>query len=64
MKPTFAENLALITVGLGWMLSIYGGLSQLGDPSPSASQSDIRAHEHLTLLLFLSGVFLLGYAFS
>ena len=62
LKPEFAANLSLILVGFGWLLLIYGVLSQLGDPAPYVPQSELQFQRHLSMAVFLAGVFLLGSA--
>ena len=71
MKPSHAANLALVLVVVGWLLSFYGALSQLGDPAPWVPRAEIEAHRHTSvvvlftgILVLLSAIWLSGYSFS
>jgi hypothetical protein len=71
MKPSHAANLSLALVILGWLLSTYGSLSQLGDPAPWVPRSEIEAHRHVSnvilvagIISLLSAIWLSGYAFT
>lgn len=71
MKATHAANLSLVLVVLGWLLSTYGSLSQLGDPAPWVPRSEIEAHRHISnailvagIISLLSTIWLSGYAFT
>jgi hypothetical protein len=71
MKQTSAANLALLLVVVGWALTYYGAMSQLGDPSPSVPHAQIEAARHLSFVVLCIGVvsilaslWLSGYSFS
>jgi len=71
MKQTFAANLALLLVIIGWSLAYYGVMSQFGDPSPSVSHAQIEATRHVSLVVLCVGVvcvlaalWLSGYSLS
>jgi hypothetical protein len=71
MKPSHAANLALLLVVVGWLLSVYGGLSQLGDPAPWVPRAEIEAHRRTSVAILFGGIFALlsalwlsGYSFS
>ena len=71
MKSSHAANIALVLVAIGWLLSTYGALSQLGDPALTVSRAEIEAHRHVSLaflfagiLALLSALWLSGYSFS
>jgi hypothetical protein len=70
MKPSHAANLALVLVVLGWLLSAYGALSQLGDPSPLVPRAEMESHRRASavilvvgVLTLLSALWLSGYSF-
>ncbi len=70
MKPSLAANLALGLVVLGWLLCVYGMLSQMGDPSPDVPQTVIAAHKRISnailflgIFALLSSIWLSGFAF-
>ena len=71
MKSSKAANVALVLVAIGWLLSAYGALSQMGDPAPWISPADIDAQRHVSLGFLFGGILALfgalwlsGYAFS
>lgn len=71
MKPAQAANAALVFVVLGWLLALYGSLSQMGDPSPSVARATLEAHRLaasgillLGIVLLFAALWLSGYAFG
>ena len=70
-KPFHIANLALALVVFGWLLSLYGVFSQMGDPHPDVPREEIVArHNNSSLILAIGILFILiaiwlsGYVFS
>ena len=70
MKPSSTVNLAIVLAVLGWLLCVYGILSQMGDPSPSVPREVIATHQRtsnavlfLGIFSLLSAIWLSGFAF-
>ena len=59
MRQTHAATLALILAVFGWMLSLYGILTQLGDPSPLVSSAEIDVHRRSAQAVLASGIIFL-----
>lgn len=59
MKLSLAANLALVLVFVGWLLSAYGVLSQMGDPSPDLPRAVITAHKRTSMIFLFTGIFCL-----
>lgn len=49
-------NLALLLGAIGWLLAIYGSLSQMGDPAPWVSKDELDAIHHRALSAILAGL--------
>jgi hypothetical protein len=56
MSITKLANLALALVPLGWLLALYGVMSQLGDPASTAPRFAIESHRHVSNTALLVGV--------
>ena len=60
MSPPRAANLSLTLVVAGWLLVVYGVLSQLGDPNPHIPTSVIeKGHETSEMRLGIGMILLL-----
>lgn len=56
MSASRLANLALILVATGWLLAVYGVMSQLGDPAPTVARSVIESQRHVSITVLLIGV--------
>lgn len=59
MTPGRCANGALALLVVGWLLLLYGTLSQMGDPSPEVSREVFEASRHRSLSILLAGLGLL-----
>lgn len=71
MNPSRTANLALCLVVIGWLLAVYGALSQLGDPAPWVSRASVEAQRQTSAGVLLAGIvalltslWLSGYSFA
>ena len=55
MKPTSLANLAIALVVAGWLMGVYGVLSQLGDPAPWVPKSVLEAQRNLSVAFMVAG---------
>jgi hypothetical protein len=56
MSQSRAANSSLLLVIVGWLVSSYGVLSQLGDPAPSVTKAAYLAHRELSFAIFIVGM--------
>jgi hypothetical protein len=56
MSITKLANLALALVPIGWLLALYGVMSQLGDPASTAARYAIESQRHVSNTILLVGV--------
>ena len=59
MSPGRCANAALALLIVGWVLLLYGTLSQMGDPAPTVQRDVLEATRHLSLSAMLTGLVLL-----
>ena len=58
-STTLAPNVALGLAVVGWLMIVWGGLSQLGDPSPTTPQRQLEAARDVSLSFMVAGVIVL-----
>jgi hypothetical protein len=71
MKHSHAANAAIAMAMIGWLSAAYGVLSQLGDPAPWVTATELEVHRRTSIgfmvggvLMVLGSVWLSGYSFS
>jgi len=71
MTPSRAANLSLALVAVGWVASVFGAFSQLGDPPPWMPMSEVEIRRRVSMVVLFFGLFALigslwlsGYAFG